>query len=145
MTIDVAEATPATTSRDRTRLLRWGLVGVFVLPVAVATVAAFWLHAHPAMDWALIELRVRDVGTSQTPLLGPFSRFGWNHPGPLLYVLLAVPYRLLGASSSGLLVGAVVLNAGSVAGCLLVARRRGGFWLVAGVAVLLGILLHALG
>ena len=32
---------------------------------------------------AVLNLRVDDVGRL-TPLVGPYSRFGWNHPGPLL-------------------------------------------------------------
>ena len=28
--------------------------------------------------------------------VGPYSRYGWNHPGPLLFYVLAVPYKLLG-------------------------------------------------
>src|SRR3712207_8448963 len=31
------------------------------------------------LDWALLEVRVRDVGSSETPLVGAYSRFGWNH------------------------------------------------------------------
>src|SRR5690349_8357134 len=37
-------------------------------------------------DTALIELRTFDVG-HHTPQLGPFSRFTWTHPGPMLFLL----------------------------------------------------------
>ncbi len=61
-------------------------------------------------DWAFIELRTRDVFSGDTPLTGAWSRYGWNHPGPLLYDLLAIPYRLSGSSWRGLWLGALVLN-----------------------------------
>lgn len=61
-------------------------------------------------DWAFIELRTRDVFSGDTPLTGAWSRYGWNHPGPLLYDLLAIPYRLTGSSWRGLWLGALVLN-----------------------------------
>ena len=40
--------------------------------------------------------------------MGPYSRFEWSHPGPLLYYLLALPYRVLG--NQGLLLGSLVIN-----------------------------------
>ena len=75
---------------------------VFVLLVRV--LLSGWLSSS---DWAAIELRTRDVGTWRTPLVGPYSRYGWNHPGPLLFYVLAVPYRMLGAQGRGILAGAV--------------------------------------
>jgi hypothetical protein len=62
-------------------------------------------------DQALIELRTRAVGTSHTPLVGPYSRFGWNHPGPALFFALAAPYRLLSSHGRGLLLGAALIAA----------------------------------
>jgi len=60
-------------------------------------------------DYSLIELRTRAVGTSHTPLVGPYSRFGWNHPGPTLFFALAAPYRLLASHGRGLLLGAALI------------------------------------
>jgi hypothetical protein len=117
--------------RGRARALQAALVATLVLPIVAGTIAALFLDAHPVMDWALIELRVRDVGTSQMPLLGPFSRFGWNHPGPLLFWLLAVPYRVLGSSSDAMFVGAGIVNLAAAAGIAWVTVRRGGLALLA--------------
>jgi hypothetical protein len=61
-------------------------------------------------DWAFIELLTRDVFSADSPLTGAWSRYGWNHPGPLLYQLLAVPHLLTGSSWRGLWLGALVLN-----------------------------------
>jgi hypothetical protein len=73
----------------------------------------------------MTELVTRDVGRYDVEL-GPFSRDGWHHPGPAMYVLLAVPYRLLGSTASALDVGALVINGASVVGMAVIARRRGG-------------------
>ena len=58
-------------------------------------------------------------------LLGLWSRGDWNHPGPALFYLLALPYRLSGGSL-GLYVGALIINGAALVGMALVARRRGG-------------------
>lgn len=113
-----------------------------LLFLAVAAARQTWWPVH---DFALIDLRARDVGTSATPLIGPYSRFGWSHPGPLLFFLLAPFSRVASGAPTGLLAGAVVLNGAAVAGALVVARRRGGTVLVAAVAVGLALLLRALG
>jgi hypothetical protein len=73
----------------------------------------------PGGDWAFIELRTRDVFSRQSPLTGAWSRYGWTHPGPILYDLLAVPYRLMASSWRGLWLGSMVINTAS----LLVAVR----------------------
>jgi hypothetical protein len=78
-------------------------------------------------DWAFIELRTRDVFSADMPLTGAWSRYGWNHPGPLLYDLLAIPYRLTGSSWRGLWLGALVLNvAALVVAVRLVEPTRSG-------------------
>jgi len=66
----------------------------------------------PAADEALIDLRVRDVFSfsANTPFLGPFSRFGWNHPGALLYYLLAIINWPLGNPAWGLFLGVALLE-----------------------------------
>ncbi len=62
-------------------------------------------------DWAFIELRTSDVFSTHSPLTGAWSRYGWNHPGPILYDVLSVPYLLAGSSWRGLWLGALTLNA----------------------------------
>jgi hypothetical protein len=122
-----------------------GLALVVVAPVLVAGlngVARVWF---PAGDWAVIETRVLDVGGAHTPLVGPYSRDGWNHPGPLLFWLLAVPYRLSGGHPSSMLLGAALVNAAAVVAILVFAWRRGGLALFAPMAVVLALLLHTIG
>jgi hypothetical protein len=121
------------------------VAALVVAPVLVSGVAGLRRDWLPAGDWAVLELRTRDVGTSATPLIGPYSRFGWNHPGPLLFWLLAVPYRLSGSASGSLLFAAAVINALAVVGMAAVAWRRGGFVLLGGTAAALALVMTHLG
>lgn len=97
-------------------------VGSLVVAMVVGMVLAFAEGWTPVSDDALIELLTRDV-PGQLPLTGVYSRFGWNHPGPTLFYLLAVPYRLLGSASAGLIVGAMLVHLFAALGAWWVARR----------------------
>lgn len=99
----------------------------------------------PSGDVALIEVRVGDVGGARTPLLGSYGRFGFNHPGPLLFYALAVPYRLLGSRYAGMELGALVLGGLSVAAIARVASRRGGRTGLLWTLVVLGVFLRGVG
>lgn len=99
---------------------------------------------RPSGDWAAIALRTADVG-HLTPLVGPYSRFGWNHPGPLLFWSLAAPFHLMGGRPESVLAAAASLNAVTVAGISAVTWRRGRLPLVALTMGALAILFHALG
>ncbi|HVF33558.1 MAG TPA: hypothetical protein VM933_11035 [Acidimicrobiales bacterium] len=99
----------------------------------------------PAGDVALIELRVRDVGTSRTPLLGSYSRFGYNQPGPALLWALAVPYRMVGSRYAGLELGALGIAAASFAVVLWVAWRRAGGLGAAGTGAVLAVFARGVG
>lgn len=70
-------------------------------------------------DDALINLRVHDVFTAHTPLLGSYERYGFNQPGPAWFYLLSIPFRVLGSRFSAIQVGVVFVHAASV---VLVAR-----------------------
>lgn len=126
-------------------VVAWLLGATVILPVVVAGVAGGARDWLPGGDWAVLELRTRDVAGPLTPLVGPYSRFGWNHPGPLLFWLLAVPYRVLGGASSGLLVGAAALNAAALGALLVFTWRRGRLPLVALTAALVGLMTTHLG
>lgn len=115
------------------------------VPLAVAGVAGAARDWYPGGDWAVLELRTYDVGSGLTPLVGPYSRFGWNHPGPLLFWLLAAPYRLLGARSSGMLAAAAAVNLAAVTGSLALAWRRGRLVLVGLTAAMVGVAMVHLG
>jgi len=114
----------------------WSVLVVGFLLAVPLIVTCAWLYANdrwaPVLDLAVTELRVRDVGTAHTPLVGLFGRFGpmgddqGSHPGPLSFYLLAPVYRLLGGSYWALRVSTAALNAAAIACALLIAQRRAG-------------------
>lgn len=126
------------------------LVALLALPLLVALVALRRPTWFPVLDLAMTELRVRDVGTRDTPLIGLPGRIGTleeqgSHPGPLSFYLLAPTYRLLGSSAWALQAAAVVLNVAAMATALLIVRVRGGLRAVLGVAAILATLNLAYG
>ena len=144
-----------TTSESATQWWRdpWAIASVIVAAILTAIViwplfdagrAALELVWRPSGDWAVLTMRVEDVGR-HTPLVGPYSRFGWNHPGPLMYWLLAFPYHLFGDKPEALLAAAATLNALTVAALSAVAWRRGRLPLVALTMTATAILIHAMG
>lgn len=88
-----------------------GIAAAATTPFVVLFARSFRTSWLATTDFALIELRARAVGGAHTPLIGPYSRFGWNHPGPALFFALAAPYRLLASRSPGLLAGAALIGA----------------------------------
>lgn len=131
---------PGDAAPIRPRTIRTVCLVLVLLPVAVALFELPRLSGSdtPAGDFALIELQVRDIGRYAV-FLGPYSRFGWNHPGPALFFLLAPFSRLVGGASIGVALGALAINAGALVGCVLVAFRRAGRGFT--LAVTLGLLL----
>jgi hypothetical protein len=100
------------------------LLGVAAMSAVV--LVRIWLIDDRALgDLALIELEVRRVFSVDPPSLGAYSRFGWRHPGPVGFYVLALPYRALGSGAQSLSTGAVMLNAGWLVWAVSVLRRRG--------------------
>ena len=130
------------------RLLTWlsvdhvalALVLIPALVTAIALVIEARPDYYPTADHALTELQVRDVGRHEV-LVGLYSRADWNHPGPMLFYLLAPIYRLSGSTAIGIDLGALVINTAAIVAMALVARRRGGTPLM--LCTLIGSLLLA--
>jgi len=131
--------------RDLKRLTVAALATPFALFFAALAYRALVLDWQPVQDFALFELRIGDVGTSHSPVVGPYSRFGWSHPGPLLFYVLAVPYRLFGGRPESMLAGAALVNGLAIIGVLMVAARRGGPSMVVGAGLICAVLMRALG
>lgn len=127
------------------------LVAVLSVPLLIALVAIGPPRWYPLMDMAQVELRVRDVGSSNPPLIGLKGRFfvgeakQASHPGPLAFWLLWPPYRAVGSTAWAMQVATVLLQMTAAATALWIARRRGGLGLVLGVAAMLAILMRAYG
>ncbi len=133
----------------RALLLALAALGIG-LPLLVAVVALRAERWFPVLDLAMTEFRVRDVGTSHTPLIGLPGRIGdypdqGSHPGPLSFYLLAPTYRLFGSSAWALEAGAVAVHLAAVATALWIGYRRAGWRGVAVVAALLALVLRGYG
>jgi hypothetical protein len=127
MAVTVADS-PAVGS-DRRFLL--GLVALLGVPLLLGALALRRPPWAPVLDLAMTEVRVRDVGTTETPLVGlpgRIERAGQqgSHPGPLSFWLLAPIYRLLGSTSWALQVAAGALNLLGMSVAVVLAHRRAG-------------------
>jgi hypothetical protein len=100
------------------------LVGLAVLPLImpVARIVDGMRGASPASDFALLELSTGEA-LRGAQLLGPYSRFGWRHPGPTYFYLQAPLYAAFGASSASLPVSALVFNWAALLGIVVCLRR----------------------
>lgn len=117
--------------------LVWACAGLAALPALVAAAASIGADWTPASDYAPIEVRARDVFSAHPPLLGAYSRLGGSHPGPALFYLLAVPYRLLGSQPWALLVSAALINGACIALTVRIAGRKGQVGLATALAALI--------
>jgi hypothetical protein len=142
--LETEEEAPPT---PRDRWWSTGVVALLVVPLVVSAVYLWFAVGRdyfPNTDWAVFELRTRDV-LHQGVFVGPYSRYGWNHPGPLLFYLLAVPYKLMGERSISLHITALLINAVALAGIGWVAFRRGRLPMVIATVVPVVLMTHALG
>jgi len=117
-----------------------GLAAVATILVVLALSRRWW----PVGDQAIIVSEINDVGGT-TPLVGSFSRFGWRHPGPWMYWLLALPYRLGGGTPNAVNVGVAFVQIGAASATCRVAWRRGGVRLLAVAGAALMLMLRSLG
>ncbi len=132
----------------RARRRSWVVVvaSLLVMPLVVLGV---WLYGNdrwaPIFDLAMTEVRVRDVGTVHTPLVGLPGRAGrietpGSHPGPLSFYLLAPVYRMLGGSYWALRVSTAAFQAAAIVCALLIAHRRAGAPAVIAAGVMIALL-----
>lgn len=120
-------------------------VALAVSPVVVAALALIGDSWVPMSDWSSLLYRVSQVGTTETPLVGPYSFHGFAHPGPLLYWVTAPLYRLTGEDPRSLLWTGGLVNVATVGAMAAVAWRRGRWPLLLGVLTLVAVLVHHLG
>jgi hypothetical protein len=108
------------------RLLRLtsGLIALAVVAVVAPAVriARGLMDVHLASDFALIELSVMEAARGRQ-WAGPYSRFGWQHPGPGYFYALAPFHLAAGGNSASLAVGALVLNWLALVGVVIVLWR----------------------
>ena len=94
---------------------RWiaAVCGALALSSAAILVARGGRPVTPVSDTAVIESFTLYASRAQL-LVGPYSRYGWHHPGPLFFYLLAPVYTLAGSSTPALSAGALLINVASI-------------------------------
>jgi len=112
------------------------IVGTLALPLAVARQAD---DVTPTSDITVIESDTR-LATEGRIFVGPYSRFQWHHPGPLLFYTLAPFYVGSGGKTTGLSAGALAVNLASLLIALWALARHASPLLRITVAVALGAL-----
>lgn len=112
------------------RLIPFSAGACLLLPFLTA-IGVFWLNGFPQIfidgDGALIEIAVRPTAQLKQ-LVGPYSRFGFNHPGPFYFHLLAPLYWLTGRNALSLNVTAMLINAASLAAIAVIIWRNTNRW-----------------
>jgi len=83
-------------------------------------------HYVLAQDLAVIDLRARDLFTTSPPLIGPWSRAGFAHPGPLYYWVLGALAGITANASWSILVGGAVVRIAGIVATARLAWVRGG-------------------
>ena len=145
--VGVARSLPVVEGRRGRQLDRaagWLALVAVAVPFVVGAVVAAGLDWHPVSDRAVIVARIADVFGGDTPLLGAYSRFEFNHPGPLGTYVLAPAWWLRPQASTVLAASALVNGVAAVAAVALV-RRRAGTLAALGVAALVLLLVRSLG
>lgn len=100
-------------------------------------------ETYPVGDSAILELYTRHAAHGAWAL-GPYSQFGWNHPGPLLFYLLAPLYLFSGEKTIALHLGAFAINLLSVSAIVLVLLRYSAPGIAAAAAAAIGLYLYRL-
>ena len=119
------------------RMTSWSIrvaavCGAVALSGAAVFVARGGRPVTPVSDTAVIESYTLYASRAQL-LVGPYSRYGWHHPGPLYFYLLAPVYTLAGQSTPGLSAGALLINVASIVVLACVLVRSAGGWLTVAV------------
>ncbi len=138
-----APSPPVTAGPARSVLLAVGagLVLLVAVPIVFAYLSTVTHPGLPKGDFAVIEMKALDV-PGNLPLTGMYSRYGFDHPGPLLFYVIALPLRLFGPSGMNLAAGLV--NLAASVGLLYTLYRRGGQALTAIGAVMVLLVIRSL-
>jgi hypothetical protein len=117
-------------------------IAVALMGTLIALALIALARTSPAIvtksDIAVTELYVQLAAKGQL-LSGPYSRFGWHHPGPLYFWIQVPFYALSGDKAVGLYAGALAINLAALVVLAWVLMRVDGG--VLAIAVLAGWLL----
>ena len=109
--------------------MRRSLVLLLGVCAIAAVVILVWASRHAPQFREVSDGAVLEISTLEAlharQLLGPYSRFGWRHPGPLYFYLEAPWYRTSGLHTAGMQAGALAINGLAVAAALIALRWLG--------------------
>jgi hypothetical protein len=91
-------------------------IGLLVV-AALLAIVGFARRTPPIVtdsDFAVSELYT-ELATRGQLLVGPYSRFGWNHPGPIYFYLQAPLYAASGRRAASLYAVPVAINLAAIA------------------------------
>jgi len=108
--------------------ISWGALFMLLLPFMAAlfyVLASGVPDLSTSGDAALLEISTRNLASGKS-LTGPYSRFGFHHPGPA-YFLARIPlYFLFDSSSSSSYLTVSLISMLSLGGIFLLIRRNAG-------------------
>jgi hypothetical protein len=93
-----------------------------LLFLVVSTIISGLPPTFFSIDPAMLELYTKHA-TRGVQLLGPYSRFGWNHPGPMFFYMAAPFYIISGQSGVSLFLTAKLISLVSALGIGLMMRK----------------------
>jgi hypothetical protein len=102
-----------------------------ILAVCAFVPSAIWILEQPwhtgvwEDDDATIELLTRDAGRGRH-WIGPYSRFRWNHPGPIFFYAVGPVYWLSGGKPAAARLVPLFINIGCAVGIVCIVRRYFG-------------------
>jgi hypothetical protein len=104
-------------------LRRAGVIGaIAMLLLALSVDSARARRTFPVSDGALIESYTL-LATQGRLVYGPYSRYGWHHPGPIYFWTAAPFYGLADHKTGGLYVGVMFINMASIVAAVWVVAR----------------------
>lgn len=124
-----------------------GVSVLVVLPLLVLTgwtASNRWPAIVPRGDSAVTEIDIHHA-LQLTQQTGPYSRYKFRHPGPMVFYTLAPLYWLSGYSYAGLCLGTALLNLAAIVTILMVVYRLTGRMGLLWAALLLMLYLRVLG
>ena len=104
------------------------LLGVVCAPLLLSALSSIFQSGQDLFPWGdhgglVVETIDAEHGRQ---LVGTYSRFGWYHPNPVFFYLLAPLFFVLGKNPAGMSATMALINAGAVALLVAIAYRRGG-------------------
>ena len=112
---------------------------IALAPVLIVMAQRWGIHYQPVADQSVLDLRIRDATSlgPNFPLTGPYSRFGWDHPGPTIYYLQAAFEVLTSREPWSVVVSNSLLQGVAIVWMATIAYRNLGLrWLTVWLAVI---------